>query len=193
MINPVTRKKCKKCRIMKCFESGMRRDWIMTDVEREEKRKKIQENRRRKLTDHQFQDGGGGGTDDDSNPDSHSGDLHNSGGLLNSSFGEGSLGKMPIRRRRRRRQNSMPENKQAGAGAAGKHAPQQRGFASMSGEDLAGVESQHNGNFRNHLASLRPYDLINNNEHSHNSKFQLPPRFNSYLEPAGLPDCSMSR
>ena len=43
-----TRKKCKKCRIMKCFRVGMRRDWIMTEVEREEKRRKIEENRRRK-------------------------------------------------------------------------------------------------------------------------------------------------
>lgn len=43
-----TRKKCKKCRIVKCFNAGMRRDWIMSDLERDEKRKKIEENRNNK-------------------------------------------------------------------------------------------------------------------------------------------------
>nr|ASL70498.1 nuclear receptor [Brachionus rotundiformis] len=50
-INIQTRKKCKKCRIVKCFNLGMRRDWIMTEMEREEKRRKIQENRKKKTTD----------------------------------------------------------------------------------------------------------------------------------------------
>ena len=47
-INVSTRKKCKRCRIGKCFFVGMRKDWIMSEMEREEKRKKIEENRMRK-------------------------------------------------------------------------------------------------------------------------------------------------
>ena len=43
-----TRKKCKKCRIDKCFKVGMRKEWIMSETEREEKRRKIEENRRKK-------------------------------------------------------------------------------------------------------------------------------------------------
>lgn len=103
MINFETRKKCKKCRIMKCFNSGMRRDWIMTDVEREEKRKKIEENRRRKLN----------YNENDSIGESSNYMLNQLPGLdkdndfnyvneLNESY----QSKLPIRRRRRRRRNS---------------------------------------------------------------------------------------
>ena len=43
-----TRKKCKKCRIDKCFQVCMKKEWIMSETEREEKRRKIEENRRKK-------------------------------------------------------------------------------------------------------------------------------------------------
>ncbi|CAF3678256.1 unnamed protein product [Adineta steineri] len=50
IINMTTRKRCKACRLAKCFEQGMRADWILTDEERMNKRRKIEENRRlRKL------------------------------------------------------------------------------------------------------------------------------------------------
>ncbi|CAF4085016.1 unnamed protein product, partial [Adineta steineri] len=42
------KKRCKKCRLEKCIETGMRKEWILTDKEREEKRAKIEENRRLK-------------------------------------------------------------------------------------------------------------------------------------------------
>ncbi|CAF4080366.1 unnamed protein product [Adineta steineri] len=42
------KKRCKKCRLEKCIEQGMRKEWILTDKEREEKRAKIEENRRLK-------------------------------------------------------------------------------------------------------------------------------------------------
>ncbi|CAF3696708.1 unnamed protein product [Adineta steineri] len=41
------KKRCKKCRLEKCIEQGMRKEWILTDKE-EEKRAKIEENRRLK-------------------------------------------------------------------------------------------------------------------------------------------------
>ncbi|CAF3987455.1 unnamed protein product [Adineta steineri] len=41
-----TRKQCKACRLAKCFQNGMRADWILTDEERSNKRLKIEENRR---------------------------------------------------------------------------------------------------------------------------------------------------
>jgi len=46
VINMSTRKRCKACRLLKCFEKGMRADWILTDEERINKRLKIEENRR---------------------------------------------------------------------------------------------------------------------------------------------------
>ncbi|CAF0834513.1 unnamed protein product [Adineta ricciae] len=45
-ITTATRKRCKACRLAKCFEKGMRADWILTDEERVNKRRKIEENRR---------------------------------------------------------------------------------------------------------------------------------------------------
>ncbi|CAF1105658.1 unnamed protein product [Adineta steineri] len=42
------KQRCKKCRLEKCIEKGMRKEWIRTDKEREEKRIKIEENRRLK-------------------------------------------------------------------------------------------------------------------------------------------------
>ncbi|CAF1563764.1 unnamed protein product [Adineta steineri] len=42
------KKRCKRCRLEKCIKTGMRKGWIRTDNEREEKRVKIEENRRLK-------------------------------------------------------------------------------------------------------------------------------------------------
>lgn len=41
-----SRKRCKACRLNKCFAQGMRSDWILTDEERMNKKRKIEENRR---------------------------------------------------------------------------------------------------------------------------------------------------
>jgi hypothetical protein len=76
----------------------MRRDWIMTEVEREEKRKKIEENRRRKQT-----------TVNTSNSNTNDADMMPSSNLSNQ-YDEYSqqydTNSMPVRRRRRRRRNS---------------------------------------------------------------------------------------
>ncbi|UJR22699.1 hypothetical protein I4U23_025735 [Adineta vaga] len=45
IVTVTTRKRCKACRLAKCFEKGMRADWILTDEERLNKRRKIEENR----------------------------------------------------------------------------------------------------------------------------------------------------
>lgn len=46
LITITTRKRCKACRLAKCFAKGMRADWILTDEERLNKKLKIEENRR---------------------------------------------------------------------------------------------------------------------------------------------------
>nr|ASL70576.1 nuclear receptor [Brachionus plicatilis] len=87
-INIQTRKKCKKCRIVKCFNLGMRRDWIMTEMEREEKRRKIEENRKKKTTD---------------------GNVSES--MSHSELSMATPIVKPIRRRRRRRRHSLLDQK----------------------------------------------------------------------------------
>jgi hypothetical protein len=99
---------------MKCFELGMRKDWIMTEGEREEKRRKIQENRLKK------KDSNGNSDNETLNlNDSNAGNSGNECSMNNNehgtftddnnnSFGESNKNK-PIRRRRRRRRHSQTE------------------------------------------------------------------------------------
>ncbi|CAF3525686.1 unnamed protein product [Adineta steineri] len=44
-ITSATRKRCKRCRLTKCFKVGMRKEWILTDEEKRLKRRKIERNR----------------------------------------------------------------------------------------------------------------------------------------------------
>jgi hypothetical protein len=99
-----TRKKCKKCRITKCFKSGMRKDWIMTEGEREEKRRKIEENRRRKLTN--------GSSIDCLNSDSSQNHLYEDSPLANDNSPNANAIGYPIRRRRRRKRNGDQQPQQ---------------------------------------------------------------------------------
>jgi ribosomal protein L37E len=48
-INIVSRRFCQKCRLAKCFKVGMKKEWIMTDEARQEKKKRIQDNRERRM------------------------------------------------------------------------------------------------------------------------------------------------
>ncbi|CAG2165733.1 unnamed protein product [Oppiella nova] len=48
-ISVVTRKFCKQCRLTKCFAVGMKKEWILTERERDIRRKKIEENKIKKL------------------------------------------------------------------------------------------------------------------------------------------------
>jgi len=97
----------------------MRRDWIMTEVEREEKRKKIEENRRRKVSNvNNVSFDESDSPFPFSNPSKSMADSEESrqfskgnyavGSSENSSLTEtiDTAQKLPIRRRRRRRRNS---------------------------------------------------------------------------------------
>ncbi|CAF2093465.1 unnamed protein product [Rotaria magnacalcarata] len=45
-----TRRRCKSCRLKKCFTVGMRKEWILTEEEKVNKKRRIEENRRLRLT-----------------------------------------------------------------------------------------------------------------------------------------------
>uniref|UniRef100_A0A915NET8 Nuclear receptor domain-containing protein n=1 Tax=Meloidogyne javanica TaxID=6303 RepID=A0A915NET8_MELJA len=47
-INTVSRRFCQRCRLQKCFRVGMKKEWIMSDEARLEKKQRIQENRERR-------------------------------------------------------------------------------------------------------------------------------------------------
>ncbi|GMS98420.1 hypothetical protein PENTCL1PPCAC_20595, partial [Pristionchus entomophagus] len=43
-----SRRFCQRCRLFKCFEVGMKKEWIMTDEARLQKKAKVEENRKRR-------------------------------------------------------------------------------------------------------------------------------------------------
>jgi len=82
----------------------MRRDWIMTEVEREEKRKKIEENRRRKQTTPPVHQNIHNGQIDQDMMASMAGSNCSAGQYDEGQYDNNSS--LPVRRRRRRRRNS---------------------------------------------------------------------------------------
>ncbi|KAK0404362.1 hypothetical protein QR680_017422 [Steinernema hermaphroditum] len=48
-INVVSRRFCQYCRLTKCFNEGMKKEWIMSDEARLEKKKRVQDNRERRM------------------------------------------------------------------------------------------------------------------------------------------------
>ncbi|CAI4233314.1 unnamed protein product [Auanema sp. JU1783] len=50
-INIVSRRFCQRCRLAKCFDVGMKKEWIMTEEARLEKKQRVEENRERRLQD----------------------------------------------------------------------------------------------------------------------------------------------
>ncbi|CAF1250047.1 unnamed protein product [Adineta steineri] len=47
-----TRKRCKACRLKKCFDKGLRKEWIMSEEEKRTKKQKIEDNRRLRAMSH---------------------------------------------------------------------------------------------------------------------------------------------
>ncbi|CAD6189142.1 unnamed protein product [Caenorhabditis auriculariae] len=50
-INVVSRRFCQRCRLTKCLNVGMKKEWIMSDEARLEKKQRVEENRERRLQD----------------------------------------------------------------------------------------------------------------------------------------------
>lgn len=47
-VDVITRRFCQKCRLRKCFEIGMKKEWIMSEEEKQNKRAKIERNKNKK-------------------------------------------------------------------------------------------------------------------------------------------------
>ncbi|CAF1038652.1 unnamed protein product [Rotaria sordida] len=47
-VNVEKRKRCKKCRLDKCFRMGMRKEWILTEHDKQKKKNKVEQNRRQR-------------------------------------------------------------------------------------------------------------------------------------------------
>uniref|UniRef100_A0A915DTR1 Nuclear receptor domain-containing protein n=1 Tax=Ditylenchus dipsaci TaxID=166011 RepID=A0A915DTR1_9BILA len=52
-INIVSRRFCQRCRLQKCFRVGMKKEWIMSEEARLEKKQRIQDNRERRMAERQ--------------------------------------------------------------------------------------------------------------------------------------------
>ncbi|XP_065338117.1 nuclear hormone receptor HR96 isoform X2 [Cloeon dipterum] len=55
-ITAVTRRFCQKCRLQKCFDIGMRKDWIMSEEDKHLKKIKIEQNRAKRQDNHKQPD-----------------------------------------------------------------------------------------------------------------------------------------
>ena len=45
-IDHLTRRKCTKCRLKRCFEVGMKKEFLMTDEEKQKRQKRLEEHRK---------------------------------------------------------------------------------------------------------------------------------------------------
>ncbi|XP_076345817.1 nuclear hormone receptor HR96-like [Tachypleus tridentatus] len=52
-VDIITRRFCQRCRLKKCFEIGMKKEWILTDEEKQLKNAKIKENRQKRNASYQ--------------------------------------------------------------------------------------------------------------------------------------------
>ncbi|ULT84364.1 hypothetical protein L3Y34_013203 [Caenorhabditis briggsae] len=50
-INMVSRRFCQRCRLTKCFSVGMKKEWIMSEEARLEKKQRVEENREKRMLD----------------------------------------------------------------------------------------------------------------------------------------------
>ena len=47
-VTVITRRFCQRCRLKKCFDIGMKKEYILSDAEKQQKKAKIAENRQKK-------------------------------------------------------------------------------------------------------------------------------------------------